>query len=288
MVGGMATENGSQAGVVGDLRHWLDDRLQTRVFAVDGSINLDFFGVGEDAALDASPLRYNLDPRGVSVEARCRLDDSLWWLGLGYVLSRVDVAFEDAASTALPVFERRSEIGGLMPSLTFDSRDNMFTPTAGTFLETTVGLYDDSLGGDHDFQRVCVLGMHFVPLAERWFLGVRGDAAATFGDVPFYLEPFVVLRGVPMLRYQGETMVSGEAELRWQFWERFSLVGFDGAGALWNDFERYEDGSSAIAGGVGVRYELAREYGIHAGIAVAFGPEDTVLYIQVGSAWARP
>jgi hypothetical protein len=37
-----------------------------------------------------------------------------------------------------------------------------------------------------------------------------------------------------------------------------------------------------------VRYELAREYGVHVGFDVAFGPEDTVLYIQIGSAWARP
>ena len=79
-----------------------------------------------------------------------------------------------------------------------------------------------------------------------------------------------------------------EAELRWQFWERYSLVGFIGTGAAWNEWMKFERRQSVVAGGVGFRYEIAREYGIHAGLDVAFGPENTAIYIQVGSAWMRP
>ena len=45
---------------------------------------------------------------------------------------------------------------------------------------------------------------------------------------------------------------------------------------------------SVDTGGSGFRYELARKYGIHTGVDVAFGPDDTTVYFQVGSAWARP
>jgi len=91
-----------------------------------------------------------------------------------------------------------------------------------------------------------------------------------------------------MMRYQGEEMAQLEAELRWQFWKRFSLVGFAGGGAVWNDFERFEDSKTVVTGGTGFRYELARKYGIHMGVDVAVGPDDPAVYIQVGSAWARP
>ena len=37
--------------------------------------------------------------------------------------------------------------------------------------------------------------------------------------------------------------------------------------------------------GTGFRYLIAKKLGIHAGIDVARGPEDTVFYIQVGSPW---
>ena len=41
------------------------------------------------------------------------------------------------------------------------------------------------------------------------------------------------------------------------------------------------------AGGGGLRYLLAREYGLHVGLDVAQGPEETIFYVQVGHAWAR-
>jgi hypothetical protein len=130
--------------------------------------------------------------------------------------------------------------------------------------------------------------MQFVPLHSRLYLGLRADAAASFGNEPFYLRPFVSLRGAPILRYQGEEVAQIEAELRWQFWRRFSVVGFIGGGAAWNDFERFDSTQSVLTGGTGLRYELARVFGIHMGLDVAFGPDNTAVYIQVGSAWARP
>ena len=66
------------------------------------------------------------------------------------------------------------------------------------------------------------------------------------------------------------------------------MVGFAGGGAVWNDFEQLDNVKSAVAGGAGFRYEIARKYGIHMGVDVAFGPDNTAVYIQVGSAWARP
>ena len=90
------------------------------------------------------------------------------------------------------------------------------------------------------------------------------------------------------MRYQGDETAQNEAELRWQFWKRFSLVGFAGGGVAWNDFERLGNTQTVVTGGAGFRYELARKYGIHMGLDVAFGPDNTAIYVQVGSAWARP
>ena len=45
-VGGLATENGTWGGMAGNVRHWLDDRLQTLVGVVRASVNLDFYGIG--------------------------------------------------------------------------------------------------------------------------------------------------------------------------------------------------------------------------------------------------
>jgi outer membrane protein assembly factor BamA len=175
-----------------------------------------------------------------------------------------------------------------VPSFTFDTRDNIFTPLRGTFAEAVVGLFEPALGGDDAFQRVQATVMHFVPLHRTLYLGLRGDGAASLGDAPFYLRPFISLRGAPIMRYQGEEVAQIEAELRWQFWRRFSLVGFAGAGVAWNDLQRGRSSQTIATGGVGFRYELARRYGIHVGLDVAFSPDNAAVYVQVGSAWARP
>lgn len=289
MVGGFGTENGSWGVVAGDLRYWLDDRLQTLAGVAYASVNLDFYGIGNDAALARDPLRYNLEPAGGLLQTKYRVGTSRVWAGLSYAFAATEVSFETPAGTpGRPEFRSQSNVGGLTPSLTFDSRDNIFTPTRGTYVEGTVGLFSEILGGDDDFQRTQVIAMHFIPLTERLFLGLRGQVAASFGDEPFYLRPFIYLRGAPAMRYQGEEMAQIEAELRWQFWKRVSVVGFVGTGATWNDFEQFKRSQSVVTGGTGLRYELARKYGIHAGVDLAFGPENTAFYIQVGSAWARP
>ena len=80
------------------------------------------------------------------------------------------------------------------------------------------------------------------------------------------------MRGAPIMRYQGEEVAQIEAELRWQCWKRFSLVGFVGGGATWNEFTRFKSSQTVLTGSTGFRYELARKYGIHAGVDFAVGP----------------
>jgi outer membrane protein assembly factor BamA len=179
-------------------------------------------------------------------------------------------------------------VGGLTPSFTYDSRNTLFTPTRGTFIEAVLGVFSRPLGGDDEFQRVQLTAMHYVTLRPDLFLGVRGDGTASFGEVPFYLRPFISLRGTPVMRYQGDEVAQIEAELRWQFWKRLSLLGFAGAGVAWTDFERLHASKTVVTGGFGFRYELARRYGLHVGLDFAFAPDNTAVYVQIGSAWMRP
>ena len=178
-VGGLGTDNGSWGALAGDLRYWLEDRLQTLAGVVYSSVNLEFHGVGEDSVLADDPLRYNLEPKGGMLQRKFRISDSRVWAGLSYALTATDVSFEAPAGTpGLPDFASDSNVGGLTPSVTYDTRNNIFTPTRGTHVKAT--------------------------------------------------------------------------------------------------------------GGTGFRYEAARRHGIHMGLDVAFGPDNTAVHVQVGSAWARP
>lgn len=289
VVGGLLTENDTKGVMAGDLRYWMDDHLQTLVGGIKASVNLDFYGVGRDVALRSNPVSYNLETLGGVTQAKYRFGNSKFWAGLGYALADTKVKFNSSSVIQkIQNFQRESRVGGLIPSLTFDSRDNIFTPIRGTYVEASVGLFSQALGGDDEFQRANLIVMHFLPLYPKLTLGVRGGCTLSFGNVPFYLRPFIQLRGAPVMRYQGEHVAQVEAELRWQFWQRFSLVGFAGTGAAWNDLKRADNVNGVVTGGAGFRYEIARKYGLHMGIDVATGPAGSAVYVQVGSAWARP
>jgi outer membrane protein assembly factor BamA len=288
-VGGMGTENSTWGLFGGDMRHWLDDKLQTQVGLVYASVNLDFYGIGDDNILKNNPLSYNLEPAGGVVKTRYRLGKTRAWAGLSYAFANIPVTFDAPDATpGLPDFKSESRVGGLTPSLSYDSRDSIFTPSRGTYVDGSVGLFSKALGGDSEFQLLNLDAIQFFPINKKLTLGFRGGATFSFDDVPFYLRPFISLRGAPAMRYQGDDAAEIEAELRWQCWRRFSLVGFAGTGAAWNDFEHFDKETTIVTGGAGLRYELARKYGLHMGLDIAFGPDDPIIYVQFGSAWMRP
>jgi hypothetical protein len=289
VVGGLGTENGTAGGFAADIRHWGNNRVQTVVGVIDASVNLDFYGTGETAPPAGGPVSYNLAPLGGIVQAKYRLGGSRVWVGLNYVFARTRVSFNAPDGTpGLPATPRESHVGGLTPSLTLDSRDALFTPGRGTYVEASAGLYGSALGGDDTFQKIGVVAMQFVPLHPRLTLGVRGDLGLSYGEPPFYVRPFVSLRGAPAMRYQRDNLGQIEAELRWQFWMRFSVVGFAGHAVAWNNLDTPDREVTVTTGGGGFRYELARRYKLHMGADVAFGPDGPALYIQFGSAWLRP
>ena len=105
IVGGMGTENGSWGAVAGDVRHWLDDRLQTVAGMVYASVNLDFYGIGDNSGLADNPLRYNLQPVEGMLQDKFRLGGSRVWAGLSYAFAMTEVTFDALAGTpGLPDF----------------------------------------------------------------------------------------------------------------------------------------------------------------------------------------
>jgi hypothetical protein len=56
-------------------------------------------------------------------------------------------------------------------------------------------------------------------------------------------------------------------------------------GKAFGAYRDFSDAEDVFTRGAGFRYLIASKLGLQAGIDIAKGPEDTVFYIQVGSAW---
>jgi len=93
VVGGMGTNDGTWAGFAAHTGSWLDDRLQTVVAGLYGSVDLDFFGIGE-GPLNDQPIGYDLEPAGGLAQAKYRIGRSPFQVGMGYGMMAFDVTFD--------------------------------------------------------------------------------------------------------------------------------------------------------------------------------------------------
>jgi hypothetical protein len=144
----------------------------------------------------------------------------------------------------------------------------------------------EALGGETDYWKVGFLVDSFHEmLNQKLVLGLHLDLDTAGGDPPVYGYPWITMRGIPALRYQNETAGVLETELRWNILERWAAVGFLGVGATRGDVPIYQDESGIVAGGIGGRFLFRPQDSLWVGIDVAKGPEEYVLYVQVGQAW---
>ena len=285
--GGLKTENGTDGLFAGHLGTWRDGRLRTLVGLADVDVNLEYFGLGGDR-VPGSGIEYTIEGTGGALGAAWRLGDSDVWLGARYALFETDVSLA-GGGTGLPGVGPADfglSLAAVTPTLTLDRRNNFFTPTAGWYLDLSVPLFREGFGGERDFETATLTGLYFRPLSSSLYFGVRATAQYSSDGTPFYLRPYVTLRGIQALRYQGEKAAETELELRWQFHPRYSVVAFAGAGIARGGAR--DNDETAVAGGAGFRYLIARRHGLHVGLDVATGPDGGAVYVIVGSAWMRP
>ena len=287
-VGAFATQNGTWGAFGGDASRWLDGRLRTQFGAGTGRFNLDFFGLGAAPTSLDQGVRYSLQFTGAFAQANWQLaPKSPWAVGPRYVYADVDPKPRESRFQPL-ANQVRVKVSAPSAVVEYDTRDNVFTPTRGIYAESSFLASREAFGATDDFERFQQVLIAWHPLTQDVTLGARLNYAWSSDGTPFFLRPFIQLRGVPAVRYQGDQAGSIEVEARWQFYGRWSVVAFGGAGATRTERQSSTITQSVGSGGLGFRYELASKFGMHAGIDVAHSPGTTALYFVVGNAWFRP
>jgi hypothetical protein len=101
------------------------------------------------------------------------------------------------------------------------------------------------------------------------------------------LRPYVGLRGVQGLQFQGE-QAAERSRAPLAAAPRYSVIGFAGAGEARSSIATLDASENVTAADAGFRYLIACRYGLQMGIDVATGPDDNVFYVVFGNAWLRP
>jgi hypothetical protein len=284
--GAFGTANGTYGAAVGGMFTFNQDRWRYRGGIGKPHVKLDFYGLGGPLDTGDRRIGYTLDGWASSQQGLWRLGNSNHYLALRWIYLDLDSTFEPSQQQPqLSERETARRSSGLGPSWEYDSRDNMFTPSRGWKGAVDTLFYGPWIGSDNSFQIYRAYVYAYTPLGESLVFGGRLDGRAARGDVPFYQMPYIDMRGVPAVRFQDKNVGVAETELRWNITSRWALIGFLGAGRAWGREVDFSDASNEVSKGGGFRYLIARELGVYMGVDVAWGPEDTAFYIQVGNAW---
>ena len=283
---GGGTQNGTWAAGVFHMGYWKQDHLRYTGALVRTSANLEFYGSG--LFLGDEPVNLNLDAWVIFQQLKGRIGESKFFLGGKYLLFDTDNTFE--VPVDLPEFsgeEFHSTLSEASVLLNYDSRNNVFTPTKGFFLQIT-GTYSDTwFGGDGLYGRLIFDAIGYFPVSQRVFIGTRFLNNYTLGDVPFYARPTIRLRGVPLVKYQDSNTIEFETEVNVNLTKRWSVLGFTGMGNAYSSLSDFADGKSVRTLGTGFRYLLIRKFGARFGMDFATSQDDFAFYFVFGTSWFR-
>ena len=277
-VAAVKTQNGTWGAGLGYLGFFDQDRWRYRGAFGTSELHLDYYSVRGEAR------SYRLDADATAQLLLRRIGETHWLAGLSYLYFSGESRFEGAVPGDVPARALHSAIGKLGLVVDYDSRDNIFTPNRGAYFELDAGFARGALGSESNFEMLNARAYSWFPAGD-FVLGTRADVRLSKGDVPFYAEPYISLRGVPVARYQDSNALVVEFEARWNVNARWALVGFAGAGKAYGRRQRWDESDTVAAGGAGFRYLLARKMNVYAGIDVAHGPEERAVYLVFGSAW---
>jgi len=279
-LGGVYTQNGTWAAAAAHFHTWDEDRFRYLGAVAKVDAHLDYFGVS------SQPRAYTLQGDALLQQFLVRLGNSRWYGGVRYVFFDSTSSFTGGTVPAsVGNFEKNQRIGAGSLILDYDSRDNIFYPACGTFAEFETQFARPGFGGTQNYDVYAARGFKWIPLTHTLILGLRLDTRFSTGDIPFYAQPYVDLRGVQKGRYQDSNAISTEAELRWEVTPRWSLLGFTGLGKAYGRLESFSQAPNVTSVGAGFRYLIARKLGVSIGIDVAHSKDQNAFYIQVGSAW---
>ena len=290
MGAGIYTSNKTWVAMLAHQGSYAKDRWRYTGALVYMSVNLKYYQKSNQPN-DQFGFNYNMKGFMTFHELLMRPNREVpAFIGFNYVYFNNNVSFDPSGEfPGLEPLEGEINLGGLNIVSVWDTRDNIFTPTSGNMSAIEFGKFSKIFGGDNDYWNFGARSYFYLPIiSDKLFSGYRIALNSKWGDnVPFYELPFVSLRGIPMMRYQNNHVGVVETEWRYQATNRWSLVGFIGTGYAIEGLSDWNWNANISAGGLGFRYLLARDYGLHVGIDVARGPEIYAWYLTIGSNWFR-
>ncbi len=249
-----------------------------------------FYGIGPETPGEAEEI-YTPDQTRFYVEVFRRLTPQ-FEAGLRYEFENVDISEIEPGGQLAAGSVRGSDgmtVSGVGFLTTWDTRDQSYAPSTGTYVETHAYAFHDALGSEYDFQNFIVDVRRFWSLSERNVLGAQVFWYHVSKYAPF--ERLASLggrshsRGYRRDRYLDRSLLAMQAELRFAWRPRFGLVAFGGVAAVGRNFGYFQLEQLRPMVGVGARVGVIRLERVNLRFDAAMGLETPRFYLSLSEAF---
>ena len=174
---------------------------------------------------------------------------------------------------------------GIGPILSWDTRNNAYSPDHGGFAEIQFVYFDKYLGSDFNFRLLSIDLRKFIRLSSREVLAFQGLGGLNFGNTPFRkleeLGGADMMRGYYGGRYTDKCLMAYQAEYRrFLFW-RIGMVGFIATGEVAPTPSQFELNGFHLTYGGGMRFALSKEEKLNLRIDYGIAKHSNAFTVQL-------
>ncbi len=241
-IGGGYTSNKTWLAAAGYAGFWKENSIRYRGALGYASVNLKYYGTG-NGLLASHPLKFNLESFFLLQQVQFRISESNFFLGGNYIFNETKITFfEESELPGLDPLDFDIINSGFTLIAEYESFNTIFSPSKGVRVQLSSRAYFEALGSNRNTQRLGFFTLAYIPLVEKWNTGFRFDAQMASDQTPFFMLPYIDLRGVPAMRYQDELTILLETEQYFNVYKRWGLVAFGGYGRAMEDIESWKEG----------------------------------------------
>jgi hypothetical protein len=178
---------------------------------------------------------------------------------------------------------------GIGPILSWDTRNNAYSPDRGGFAEIQFEYFDKYLGSDFNFRLLSIDLRKFIHLSDKEVIAFQGLGGFTFGETPFRkleeLGGADMMRGFYGGRFTDKCLMAYQAEYRrFLFW-RFGAVAFASTGEVAPTPGRFELDGFHYAYGGGIRFALSKEEKLNLRVDYGIAKHSNAFTVQLREAF---
>ncbi len=249
----------------------------------------NFYGAGINS-LEANKETYDVTFPRLRVALLRELVPS-FSTGISYELDNyMNLKFDEDGELAASAVEGKD--GGTVSNIgitaLFDTRDNIFHPTRGFFIQGSAHTSSGILGSSFDYRKIELDARYYQRLKGRHILAGNIFTAVSSSGTPFMSYYYIGskrTRGFNDRRFQDKAELTTVLEYRFPIAGRFGAAIFGATGTVAENFGNLFTSTFKTSYGGGLRYILNKKEGVRLRVDYGLSDEGGNLYFTINEAF---